>query len=220
MGSRGEAARPTLTKATFISLEGCDGVGKSTQFERLCRALLDLGWPVEAVREPGGTEIGERIRTIILDPANQEMASTAEALLYAASRAQLVAEKIQPALARGGLVLADRYVDSSLVYQGHALGLGRREVASINRFATGGLLPDLTLLLDADPNQGLVQLKSARPQDRIERRAQAYRQQVREGYLELAREDPGRFRVIRADRPIDEVHWDLLQTVLDFIKNR
>lgn len=217
---KNSTAARVLTRAAFISLEGCDGVGKSTQFERLVRALEELGLPVKAIREPGGTDIGERIRAIILDPANQEMAGAAEALLYAASRAQLVAETIRPALAGGALVIADRYVDSSLVYQGMALGLGREAVAAVNRFATGGLLPDLTLLLDADPDQGLVQLKSARPRDRIERRDPAYRQRVRQGYLELAREDPGRFRIVRADRPIEEVHRELLRIVVDCIRNR
>ncbi|MHB8926815.1 MAG: dTMP kinase [Bacillota bacterium] len=206
-------------RGLFISLEGGDGVGKSTQFDLLCRALEARGWPVFPVREPGGTPIGEKVRAMILDPANKEMAPAAEALLYAASRAQLVGERIRPALAQGKLVLADRYVDSSLVYQGHALGLGIEAVRGVNGFATGGLLPDLTLLLDADPDRAMYNLTSARPSDRIERRESAYRRQVRQGYLALAQADP-RIKVIDAGRAIDDVHRDVLEGVLEFLKTR
>ncbi len=214
--SRGSRA----DKAVFISLEGGDGVGKSTQFELLCRALEGRGIPLVAVREPGGTAIGEKIRTIILDPANREMASGTEALLYAASRAQLVAEKIRPALEQGKVVLADRFVDSSLVYQGHALGLGVEAVAGVNRLATGGLLPGLTLLLDTDPDLAMEKLTTARASDRIERRDRTYRRKVRQGYLALAGADPVRIKVIEAGRPIEDVHRELLGTVLDFLKTR
>lgn len=208
------------TGGAFISLEGLDGVGKSTQFDRLCRALETRGWPVLAVREPGGTPIGEKVRSIILDPANQEMVPAAEALLYAASRAQLVGQLIRPALDEGRLVLADRYVDSSLAYQGRGLRLGVEAVRAVNEFATGGLLPDLTLLLDADPDRAMDHLTSARSSDRIERRSSDYRRDVRREYLALAAADPDRVRLIDAGRGIDEVHEDVLSAVLGFLKTR
>ncbi|MHB0885969.1 MAG: dTMP kinase [Bacillota bacterium] len=207
-------------QGVFISLEGLDGVGKSTQFDRLCRALEARGWPVLTVREPGGTLIGEKVRAIVLDPANHEMAPAAEALLYAASRAQLVEERIRPALAAGQLVLADRYVDSSLAYQGSGLCLGVEAVRDINRFATGGLAPDLTLLLDADPDRAMDHLTSARSSDRIERRGPDYRRDVRREYLALAEASPDRIKVIDAGRGIDDVHQDVFSAVLEFLKTR
>ncbi len=199
-------------RGLFITLEGPDGGGKSTQAARLREKLRTRGAPVVFTREPGGTPVGEALREIILDPASQ-LSEQAEVLLYAASRAQNVEQVIRPALAEGKVVLADRFVDSSVAYQGYALGRGVEAVRQVNAFATGGLVPDLTLLLDVTPEVGLGRV-DARGEgdagDRIEQRQLDYHRRVREYYLALAKEEPGRVRVIPTDgRTPEEVGRDL-----------
>lgn len=188
------------------------------------------------IREPGGTAIGEQIRRLLLDPRHHEMAARTEMLLFAASRAQLVAEVIAPALARGLVVVCDRYVDASLAYQGAGRNLGIEVVRAVNAAATGGLSPALTLLLDLDPAVGLRRAREASaghggPQgrrggdpaweggDRMEREALSFYERVREGFLALARNDPQRIRVIDARGSVADVHREIRRTVDAFLQN-
>jgi dTMP kinase len=184
----------TTPAPRFVSLEGLDGTGKTTQAALLVQALRDRGRDVVAVREPGGTELGERVRALLLDPA-ASIAPWAEALLYAAARAQLVAEVIGPALGRGAVVVADRFVDSSLAYQGVARGLGVDRVQAVNEAATGGLWPDRTLLLQLPGNDAAAR-RDASP-DRIEAERDAFHTAVAGGFAQVAERFAG--RVLRVD---------------------
>ena len=190
----------------FVTLEGIDRSGKTTQARMLCEALGD---DCLAVREPGGTPVGERVRELLKDPAI-EMGAEAEALLFAAARAELVSNVIRPALAEGRVVVSDRFLDSSLAYQGHARGLGVEEVERINRFATRGLTPDLTILLSIDPANAAARSGEA---DRFEDEGERLQRAVLAAYEELADADPDRWRRIDADRPPDEVHVEVLAAV-------
>lgn len=188
-------------RGIFITLEGPDGGGKTTQARLLVERLNRAGVPAVHTREPGGTPIGEAIRGLILSPAN-DVADATEVLLYAAARAQNVEQVIRPALAEGRVVIGDRYVDSSLAYQGFALGRGVEAVRQVNAFATGGLLPDFTLLLDVQPEEGLARVGGrcqGEAVDRIEQRKLDYHRKVREYYLTLAQQEPGRIHLIPTD---------------------
>jgi dTMP kinase len=195
----------------LIAFEGVEGAGKSTQLELLRRALEEQGHKVVATREPGGTPLGERVRSLLLDPSSS-VDARAEALLFAAARAQLVEQVIRPALERGEVVLCDRYLDSSLAYQGAARGLGRSEIAAINRFATDGLLPDVVVLLRLDPAEGLARGRGSR--DRIECQDLEFHRRVAEAFLDLAAAEPERFAVIDADQPPERVAADVRAAVL------
>jgi dTMP kinase len=186
----------------LIAFEGVEGAGKSTQLELLRRQLEGRGREVVVTREPGGTPVGERVRALLLDP-EAEIHPRAEALLFAAARAELVERVIRPALERGAVVLCDRYLDSSLAYQGGARGLGRGPVEEVNRLATGGLLPDLVVLLDLDPADGLRRRQGDR--DRIEAQDLEFHRRVREAFRALAAADPKRFAVVDAAAPVPEV---------------
>ena len=200
----------------LIAFEGVEGSGKSTQLELLRRVLEGRGGPgdrpggppvgqgreVVVTREPGGTPAGERVRSVLLDP-EVELHPRAEALLFAAARAELVEAVIRPALERGAVVLCDRYLDSSLAYQGAARGLGQGPVEEVNRFATGGLLPDLVVLLDLDPASGLR--RRGGQLDRIEAQDLGFHQRVRQAFCDLAAADPERFAVVDATAPVPEV---------------
>jgi len=190
----------------FVTLEGIDRSGKTTQSRMLCEALGD---DCLAVREPGGTPVGERVREVLKDPA-VEIGAEAEALLFAAARAELVSSVIKPALAEGRVVVSDRFLDSSLAYQGHARGLGVEEVERVNRFATGGLRPDLTILLWIDPVTAAGRAGEA---DRFEDEGERLQREVLAAYEELADGDPDRWRRIDADRAPEEVHADVLAAV-------
>ena len=187
-------------KGIFITFEGSEGCGKSTQIGRLAARLRDAGREVVLLREPGGTPIGEKIRHLLqYDESAGAMTPEAELLLFAASRAQLVREVIRPAMERGAVVLCDRFLDSTTVYQGVARALDRRDVASVNAFAVGGTLPDLTLLLDLDTAEGRRRAVSRKgPVDRMEQEGEEFYEAVMRGYLELAEASPGRFAVIDA----------------------
>ncbi len=186
----------------LIAFEGVEGSGKSTQLELLRRLLDGRGRGVVVTREPGGTPAGERVRALLLDP-EVELHPRAEALLFAAARAELVEAVIRPALERGAVVLCDRYLDSSLAYQGGARGLGRGPVEEVNRFATGGLLPDLVVLLDLDPVSGLRRRVGGL--DRIEAQDLEFHRRVRQAFCDLAAADPGRFAVVDASATVPEV---------------
>ena len=190
----------------FVTLEGIDRSGKTTQARLLCDAL---GEAALAVREPGGTPVGERVRELLKDPA-ATIGPGAEALLFAAARAQLVAEVIRPALDAGRVVVSDRFLDSSLAYQGGARGLGVDDVLKINRFATGGLEPDLTFLLAIDPDRAAVRGGEL---DRFEGEGRELQARVLEEYERLAAREPDRWRRVDADRPPEEVHADVLAAV-------
>ena len=185
----------------LIAFEGVEGSGKSNQLELLRRVLEGRGREVVVTREPGGTPAGERVRSVLLDP-EVELHPRAEALLFAAARAELVETVIRPALERGAVVLCDRYLDSSLAYQGAGRGLGQSPVEEVNRFATGGLLPDLVVLLDLDPASGLR--RRGGQLDRIEAQDLGFHQRVRQAFCDLAAADPERFAVVDAAAPVPE----------------
>ena len=200
-------------RGRFLSFEGIDGVGKSTQAHRLVERLQSDGYSVLHTREPGGTAIGAKIRRLLLDPNRDTMGCRTEVLLYAADRAQHVHEVILPALNRGSIVVCDRYVDSSLAYQGFGLELGAESIQTINDWGTAHLVPELTLLLDAEPETTLVRVGG----DRIETRTLEYYRKVREGFLTIASEAPARVVVVNAmlssDRVADDV-WRIVETWL------
>jgi dTMP kinase len=192
----------------LITVEGLDGAGKTTLIAALARELEARGAPVLVLREPGGVEVSERIRALLADPA-LEIDPRAEALLYAAARAQLVAEQLRPLLDAGGTVLLDRFVDSSLAYQGAGRRLGVEEIRALNEFGTGGLRPDRTLLLRIDPAAGLARI-SDRPADRLEREDGGFFATVAAAYDELAAAEPDRIAVIDASQPPEAVLADAL----------
>lgn len=181
----------------FVSFEGCEGVGKSTQLKLLKDYLESTGQTAIYVREPGSTEISEQIRKVILNPQNTEMTDMTEALLYAASRAQLVREVIKPALEKGQLVVCDRYVDSSIAYQGYARGLGADTIKQINAPAMDGCIPDVTIFLDLRPSQSWRTFKIQ--DDRMELESAAFHDKVYEGYIDEIATSNGRFVRIKPD---------------------
>lgn len=202
----------------FITLEGPEGAGKTVIARRLVAELERRGRVVVSTREPGGTRLGERLRTILLehvsDAATAGVDPRADALLFNAARAQLVAEVIRPALDRGEVVLCARFADSTLAYQGYGAGLPIPELRAIAAVATGGLAPDLTILLDVSPEVGLGR-KTGASRNRFESAFDlAFHQRVRAGFLELAREEPARFRVIDSARHIDAVTPDVIAAAL------
>jgi dTMP kinase len=198
----------------FITLEGPEGGGKSTQAARLAEWLRAQGFDVLALREPGGTAIGDRVRAILMDRVNSGMDARAELLLFCASRAQMMSEKVRPHLASGGVVICDRFADSSLAYQGYGRGLEIGILRALLAFATFGVKPDLTLCLDIDAEAGLRRrLANQAEWNRLDAEALEFHRRVRAGYLELAAAEPGRWRVIDADRPADEVEADIRAAV-------
>lgn len=204
----------------FITLEGPEGSGKTEQLELLVDELKQRGCPVVKTREPGGTPIGDQIRSTILDVKNTAMVDRTEALLLQASRAQLVEEVIKPHLAADEVVICDRYADSTLAYQGYGHQNDLAVLREIIRYATGGLQPDLTVLLDIDPVVGLKRRTAAGKLNRLDALDIQFHRRVRAGYLELAGRDPDRWRVIDAERTREEVHRDLLELVLDYIEEK
>lgn len=204
----------------FISFEGPDGAGKTTQLRLLAKYLEERGQTVRCTREPGGTTIGDAIRALLLDPANDGMTSRAEALLYMAARAQHVGELIAPALARGEIVLSDRYADSTIVYQGIARKLSRAELLAINDFATSGLKPQLTILLDCPRYMLCGRMDERGTKDRIEQEADTFHEQVRQGFLTLAAEQPTRFRIIDASCSVEKVHHAIVNVIEQFLDGR
>jgi dTMP kinase len=206
----------------FLTFEGGEGCGKSTQIQRLAERLRRLGREVIVTREPGGTEIGEHLRHLLqFSKAGHQMAAETELLLFAASRAQLVRELIRPALARSAVVLADRFLDSTTVYQGVARRIDPAEVAAINHFAVGDCRPDLTFLLDLDPTEARSRLaRRERPPgapDRMENQPPDFYEAVRRGYLALAASEPGRIQLLDATEPVAAIEdriWTAVEAQL------
>jgi dTMP kinase len=184
-------------KGVFITFEGSEGSGKSTQSRLLYNYLKARRLPVLYIREPGGTKIGEKIRKVLLDKKNNNMVMPTEMLLYMASRAQLVCEVILPALKKGVIIICDRFLDSTLAYQGYGAGLDLAAIKNIGEFATSSVKPDLTIFLDINTRDGLS--RTGKTKDRIEMRPVSYHERVRQGYLELARCQPHRIKVVKVD---------------------
>lgn len=203
-------------RGKLISFEGCEGSGKSTKLKYLKEYLDKQGVPYLFTREPGGNAISEKIRAVILDKANDGMTGECEALLYAAARVQLLHDVIEPALAEGKLVVCDRYIDSSLAYQGEARGLGQAFVRQVNAFAFENYLPDCTIFLDIDPVSAFARKKGADEDDRMEQAGLAFHQKVYEGYLKIAKEEPSRFIPVNAMGDKEET----FERVLDALRNK
>lgn len=205
--------RPTLP-GLFITLEGGEGVGKTTIVPQLAAALQRIGDEVVTTREPGHGAIGQAIREILLLSANTNLDPRTEALLFAADRAQHVSELIRPALQRGATVLCDRYIDSSVAYQGHARGLGTDQIAYLSDWGTDGLTPDLTILIDLDPAVGLSRKSRQNQTNRMEDEKLSFHTAVRAGFLALAKTQPSRFSIINGDQSIETIQEAILQVVL------
>ena len=200
----------------FISFEGGDGVGKTTQIRILADLLAAADVDHILTREPGGTELGVEIRRLLLHGGH--VAPRAEALLYAADRAHHIATRVRPALERGAVVLADRYLDSSVAYQGAARSLGPQEVRDLSLWATEGLLPDLTILLDGDPDLAERRTTGRGAKDRLEQEGDAFRTSLRQQFLILAEAEPERFVVVDADRPVDQVADDVIEAAVTAVR--
>jgi len=205
-------------KGLFITFEGSECCGKSTQAHLLYRYLVHKGCRVVFLREPGGTRISEKIRRILLDAANTSMADATELLLYMASRAQTVREVIKPALAKGMIVLCDRFLDSTTVYQGYGLGLDLSFIKTLGQFATDGTSPDLTILLDLPLKIALDGIGARK--DRIERRGYEYHKRVKKGYLALARQEPQRIKVIKVAQHKADTQLAIRREVEALLKKR
>ncbi len=219
---RPPAAAPR--RGLFVSFEGGDGCGKTTQMRMLAARLKSLECAVLETTEPGGTRIGAQIRRILLDSANQELCPTAELLLYFASRAQNVEEVIRPALAAGKIVLTDRFTDSTRAYQGFGRGLGEQVVADLDRIACRGLAPDVTLLIDIDLETALARTRQRNldlSESRMDEQAVEFHRRVREAYLAIAAREPARFRVIdgRGDpEAVAEAVWNAFAPALEKLR--
>ncbi|MEK3906822.1 dTMP kinase [Oceanobacillus sp. FSL W7-1309] len=207
-------------RAFFITFEGGEGAGKTTILQAIASRLTDLGYDVITTREPGGINISEKIRDIIHDPDHTEMEERTEALLYAAARRQHLVEKVLPALEQGKVVLCDRFIDSSLAYQGYARGLGIDEVFSINQFVIGDCMPDLTLFFDITPKKGLERIAANkdRERNRLDLENLKFHEMVYEGYQILKDKFPNRIQTIDADQSIDIVEQAVLDRIINFIK--
>ncbi len=205
----------------FITFEGPEGSGKSTQITMLAAMLHEQGFAVVNTREPGGTSIGDQIRAVVHHVANTSMSAEAELLLYSASRAQLVNEVIRPSLAADKIVLCDRYADSTIAYQGYGRNLNLTALHQVTQFATGGLKPDLTLLLDIEVERGLARrTNGGEEMNRLDLEAIEFHKRVRAGYHTLAAAEPNRWIIVNADRSVPEVQQELVNIVLSCLKQR
>lgn len=205
---------------TFITVEGPDGAGKTTQLQLLAERLTAEGYDIVMTREPGGTRIGNEIRSLILNPAFSEMDEMTEILLYAASRAQHVNELIRPALAAGKIVLCDRFIDASIAYQGYGLGYSIEQVRTINHQATNGLEPDRTYLFDLTVTDSKQRMMERGALDRIEQRDDLFRQRVYEGFMVLAEQEPKRIQLVNANQSIEVLQNNLCQDLLTYLEKR
>jgi dTMP kinase len=207
-------------RGILITFEGVEGCGKTTQLALLRDHLESKGYAVEVTREPGGTPIAEAVRAIVLDPANKALSSTAEMLLYAAARAQHVDERVRPALEAGRVVLSDRFVDSTTAYQGAGRGSPMEAIRTLHEWVTRGVWPDLTVVLDVDPETGLRRAAAHRRLDRIEAETLAFHRRVREGFLRIAEAEPARVRLVDGTQSIDLVAKQVREAVDGFMAGR
>ncbi len=199
----------------FITFEGPEGSGKTSQMEPLAAFLREQGYAVVQTREPGGTAIGDQIRDVLHDVENREITAVTELLLYAASRAQLVRQLIQPALAQGKIVLCDRYADSTMAYQGYGRGLDLAMLQTLTHIATGGLKPAVTILLDIDVKRGLRRRQSGGDEmNRLDLEGIAFHQRVRQGYHTLAAQEPARWITVDGDRPAAAIQQELREILM------
>lgn len=207
----------TETRGFFITFEGCEGCGKSTQSRRLYNRLLSMKIQAVLTLEPGGTPLGNTVRDLLKSRQDISISPVSELLLFNSCRTQLVTDVIKPALASGQVVICDRFTDSTLVYQGYARGLDLKLVSTINEIATGGLVPDLTILLDADPDLGLKR-KHNRSADRFETEDMAFHMKVRDGYLDLAKKGSERWLLVQSGQAIEQVSniiWDRVSPAIE-----
>ena len=211
-----------MNRGIFITMEGPEGAGKTTIIHMLGKALQQEGYQVLLTREPGGIPISEQIREVILNKDNTAMDSRTEALLYAAARRQHLVEKVMPALEKGSIVLCDRFIDSSLAYQGYARGLDIEEVYNINKFAIGDMMPDATFFFDIKPEEGLrrIQSNGDREINRLDLEALEFHKKVYEGYQVTINRWKDRFIIIDADRTIEEVFQETKNQLLMALKKR
>lgn len=207
-----------LKKALFISFEGIEGTGKSTQAKMLARYLKKQGCKVLLTEEPGGTAISRSIRKVLLSTKHNSMAPITELLLYNAARSQLLKEKILPAIKQGLIVITDRFSDSTRAYQGYARGIDMKIIESIDKAATGGIKPDLTILLDLDVKTGLTRNKRINKIDRLELENIKFHQKVRKSFLKLASHEPRRIKIVKASKNISEIHQDIVGIVEQRLK--
>ncbi len=211
------AAKPGL----FIAFEGGDGAGKSTQAALLAQVLSDAGRTVCRTREPGGTPIGERLRSLVLDHGHGEIDARCEALIFAAARAAHAAQVIAPAVARGEIVISDRYIDSSIAYQGAGRGLGTGQIRRLNEWATDGIRPDLTVLLDVTPGDGRSRRTAAEAaEDRLESEPDHFHAEIRRAFLALAADRPDGYLVLPAGLPVDELGAEIRTRALALLAAR
>jgi dTMP kinase len=204
----------------FITLEGPEGSGKTSQIPPLAEFLKEQGLRVLTTREPGGTEIGDQVRAVLTNLSNTSMHPRTEILLFLAARAQLVEQCIRPALSQGSLVLCDRYADSTLAYQGYGHGTDLGILRQMLNFATGSLWPDLTLLLDIDPAKGLQRKRSGSEWNRLDAYDLAFHQRVWEGYQALVQQEPNRWVIVDASQPIDRIQNQIRQIILERLSGR
>ncbi len=210
-----------MSKGIFISLEGPDGAGKSSVLEALIPILEAKGQAFVTTREPGGVAVAEKIRDVVLDPKHTEIDEKTELLLYIASRRQHLVERILPALDRGEMVLVDRFIDSSVAYQGFGRGLKVADIDWLNDFATDGLKPDLTLYFDIEAEEGLARIAKSKERgaDRLDRESVEWHQRVREGYLSILKKEPNRVRKIDASQPLEKVVADTLAVLAERVES-
>ncbi len=211
----------------FITLEGCEGSGKTTQSTLLAKVLQKEGFEVVHTHEPGGTRISQQIRKILLDPENVGMTVLTELLLYLAVRAQHIKEVIKPALEEGKIVICDRFIDATLAYQGYGRGLDKNLIQGLNSLVIEDVKPELTFILDIDPAQGLKRainihkdISSEGMGDRLEQEKLEFHQRVREGYFEIARQEPQRVKIINQGKSIEEIHQILCGYVHEILKHK
>jgi len=198
---------------SLITFEGIDGSGKSTQIQMLEHEFNKLGVEYKTFREPGGTELSEKIRAILLDKENIELISTAESLLFAAARAQLTAEQIKPAIAKGEFVICDRFTDSTIAYQGYGRGLDIKQLEEINYIATAGLTPDITFILDISPEAAAVRME-AEASDRMEETGVDFFRRIRGGYRQIKEQNPNRYRLINGEQSPENVFNEIKEIIV------
>ncbi len=214
-----------MTEGIFITFEGLEGAGKTTQAARLAEFLSQEGYPVKLVREPGGTAIGEAIRSLLIDPEHSDIAPLTEVFLFAASRSQLVEQFIRPQLGEGRIVICDRFIDATLAYQGYGRGVHPTQIREVSDMCSWGVRPDVTFLLDIEPARGLNRVRTRSvatltQMDRFEQLDLAFYERVRDGYLEIAQEEPFRFRVVDATGEEDLIASKIQHLALREVKKK